>query len=463
MFSPRSMFYFSGLFSTLLVFGAAAFAADQPVSPPAATNAVSATSLSASSPPNGATPRKRIMLIGDSWAAAIATEQQDGPGHGTFDAVLRDMGYPTYRTDGYASAGGRSAKQFATDSLWQAYIARALSNPDLIAVQIIAGGIDFLNTVKETNVYQEPWNASVRDARWTQIQSYLQAIINQIRSARPDVKIVLFDYDYLGIQQANYAYGFTWGGMTQRQVNDAFLELAMKKKALADATPNCYYVSNWGYLQAMWNYPTWGLPTPGAYPTYSPFAGGNPDYGMPPYASVGDGIHPSDWGMYMMLERCVNMLYRDWLNDIDGDGVPYEEEIRDLNPFTPGTQTCFDPDSADATGNNFLNAPDGVLDTLNDYDGDGILNLEEAQLGMSPMVADMDNDGLKDGEELNTFHTDPYVADTDLDGYSDGYEVSLGADPLDPSTTMPAAAPWSHILLIGVLGCAALRRVARRA
>jgi hypothetical protein len=43
---------------------------------------------------------------------------------------------------------------------------------------------------------------------------------------------------------------------------------------------------------------------------------------------------------------------------------------------------------------------------------------------------DSDLDGLTDGQEVHTYHTDPTLSDTDGDGFSDGEEVRWGTDPL---------------------------------
>lgn len=45
------------------------------------------------------------------------------------------------------------------------------------------------------------------------------------------------------------------------------------------------------------------------------------------------------------------------------------------------------------------------------------------------MDPDSDDDGLLDGEEVNTYGTDPLVADSDGDGESDFHEVSMGFNP----------------------------------
>ena len=58
-----------------------------------------------------------------------------------------------------------------------------------------------------------------------------------------------------------------------------------------------------------------------------------------------------------------------------------------------------------------------------DSDGDGLFNRQEKQIGTDKKNPDTDGDGLKDGEEVNTYHTDPLKADTAGDGLNDGAEV----------------------------------------
>ena len=70
-----------------------------------------------------------------------------------------------------------------------------------------------------------------------------------------------------------------------------------------------------------------------------------------------------------------------------------------------------------------VSSPDG------DSDGDGLTDAQESALGTDPLLADSDEDGAKDGDEVNTLNTDPTEADTDQDGFLDGEEVTLGSDP----------------------------------
>ncbi len=100
--------------------------------------------------------------------------------------------------------------------------------------------------------------------------------------------------------------------------------------------------------------------------------------------------------------------------DSDDDGLPddYEEEIG------------LDPLLADTDDN-------GIEDGDEDPDGDGRTNLEEFGDGTDPLVADTDGDGLSDGAEAG-LPTSPLLADSDGDELVDGDEIALGTDPTDP-------------------------------
>lgn len=72
-----------------------------------------------------------------------------------------------------------------------------------------------------------------------------------------------------------------------------------------------------------------------------------------------------------------------------------------------------------------------VYEFVKDSDGDGLSDIEEAQLGTDPNNPDTDGDGLKDGAEVKKYKTDPKNPDTDFGGINDGIEVQNGANPLD--------------------------------
>lgn len=58
-----------------------------------------------------------------------------------------------------------------------------------------------------------------------------------------------------------------------------------------------------------------------------------------------------------------------------------------------------------------------------DADNDGLLNEEEALLGINPYESDSDEDGVTDFEEVRTFSSNPLMQDTDSDGLNDSEEA----------------------------------------
>ncbi len=104
--------------------------------------------------------------------------------------------------------------------------------------------------------------------------------------------------------------------------------------------------------------------------------------------------------------------------DTDGDGLPDGYEYYYL-----GT----DPAKVDTDGN-------GVSDADEDFDEDGLTNIEEYERSTNPFAADTDRDGLSDYDEVYNYNTDPTNPDTDGDKVTDGDEIILGLDPNDPAT-----------------------------
>jgi len=83
-----------------------------------------------------------------------------------------------------------------------------------------------------------------------------------------------------------------------------------------------------------------------------------------------------------------------------------------------------------AIGLTFVNGYGG-----SDNDKDGLIKRVELEIGTDPDNPDTDGDGLKDGEEVNTFKTDPLNGDSDADKLKDGEEVNnYKTDPLNADT-----------------------------
>ena len=166
-------------------------------------------------------------------------------------------------------------------------------------------------------------------------------------------------------------------------------------------------------------------------------------------------------------------LFRFYVIDTDGDGLPDEYELLYTDPPSPTALNPGDdlepdgltnieeyqigtyPDDPDTDNDTLEDGPElaGVglrppTDPLNpDTDGDTLSDLVEtntgtyvsaSDTGTDPTAVDSDGDGLSDGVETNTgtfvsetdTGTDPTVADSDSDGAEDWYEVAAAyTDP----------------------------------
>ena len=126
--------------------------------------------------------------------------------------------------------------------------------------------------------------------------------------------------------------------------------------------------------------------------------------------------------------------------DSDGDGLPdYIERSLELDRFNPDTDGDGLPDGYEyyylGTDPAKVDSDDnGISDADEDFDEDGLTNIEEYNLSTNPFVKDSDYDGLSDYDEVYKYNTDPTNHDTDEDKVTDGDEIILGLDPNNPET-----------------------------
>ncbi|MFW9932951.1 MAG: hypothetical protein ACFFDR_09875, partial [Candidatus Thorarchaeota archaeon] len=98
----------------------------------------------------------------------------------------------------------------------------------------------------------------------------------------------------------------------------------------------------------------------------------------------------------------------------------------------------------DVFPNNLENFLDWSAITLNDYDGDGINDVDEATYGTSPYDYDSDGDGLNDKYEI-TQGLDPLLTDSDSDTLSDWYEHVYETNATDVDTDQDGLTDFQEI------------------
>jgi len=99
-----------------------------------------------------------------------------------------------------------------------------------------------------------------------------------------------------------------------------------------------------------------------------------------------------------------------------------------------------------------------IININDDYDGDGLSNLEEAYFGTDPYNFDTDGEGISDFDEVkkkNGYFTDPLNPDTDRDGIYDSTEYKLSKNPLqknENSSVVRTVSSMSQSVTVSVYG-----------
>jgi hypothetical protein len=161
-----------------------------------------------------------------------------------------------------------------------------------------------------------------------------------------------------------------------------------------------------------------------------------------------------------------------YLRDSDHDSLDDNVEVNEAGTDVMRYDTDFDlmPD-----GFEYLNSLDPLVnDSTDDFDSDGLTNLEEffynadpdstdgdsdgisdylevMVYGTSPSSVDTDLDSLSDSEEINIYGTDPLSVDGDGDGFRDDWEIANGFDPTE-YTTVTGESTTLAIFTLGIAG-----------
>lgn len=255
--------------------------------------------------------QKKILIVGDSWAETIWRTN-------IFDSVCLEEGYPPGLAEGgegdkkignLTAIGGSRAGQWAENyNDWQSRIKTIITqNPSISFIHLIIGGNDIIRIAANFNIMDI--SPLLREHQWNIIQRNIQKLVDFCLTLKPDLKVLISDYDYLNIANAKKVYNYDFGGMSQKQLNEAFAEVGLKKMEIANSTERCFYLENWGVLNSYYNNPkirtNWHLD----YPENDINAF------MPAEADIGDGIHPNAEAHKIMLRRAFSLFYNKFLGE----------------------------------------------------------------------------------------------------------------------------------------------------
>ncbi len=142
-------------------------------------------------------------------------------------------------------------------------------------------------------------------------------------------------------------------------------------------------------------------------------------------------------------DRDADGLPDDWEESFFGDLTSGRDEDGDADGLANHLEFAYatHPQLADSDQDGLDDREEVLTHLTNpktaDSDQDGLSDgLEVNLIGSKPLVADTDLDGLIDGEEVITYHTDPLSSDSDRDGFSDGEEIAATTNP-DAAASLP--------------------------
>lgn len=127
-------------------------------------------------------------------------------------------------------------------------------------------------------------------------------------------------------------------------------------------------------------------------------------------------LFASNWGEQIYQSTVALETYKEFAM-----GGEFLDVVPDLDVDADGLPIWWEQ------GNGL--SDDSAEDALSDLDSDDLTAKQEFELRTNPNSADSDSDGVTDGDEYNTYHSDPLRVDTDEDTLNDGEEVALGTDP----------------------------------
>lgn len=225
----------------------------------------------------------RIMLIGDSWAAMMNTDN-------TINSVFQKWGHSNYKffTNAVLAENGTKTTDFLQQNRLDEIQTQLLAHPDIDFVHLSIGGNDVLNQWHKT------WSQAKTDSLLDSVHSRIVQIIDFIKVVRPGIDVVWSGYTYANFGeiigemapfQSTHPFYGTWNGMGQPnfvQLNNILNYFSESIDTLAANDSQVHFVKATALMQYVFGQTTGLSVSPGG--TYAPFTAPLP-YGFIDYPS----------------------------------------------------------------------------------------------------------------------------------------------------------------------------------
>lgn len=229
-------------------------------------------------------PVERVLLMGDSWAAMMGTDN-------SINSAFATWGHSNYKfyTNAVLSENGTETVDFIQPSRLNEIQTQLLARPTIDFVHMSLGGNDVLGQ------WNKNWSQAKTDSLLDSVSARLTFIFDFIKSVRPGIKILWSGYAYpnfgeiigdLAPFQSSHPFYATWNGMGQpnfSQINGVLNYYSAEMAAIANADPQVEFVNATGLIQHVFGQSTpLTVPPNASYPAFTaPMPLGYPDYPSP--------------------------------------------------------------------------------------------------------------------------------------------------------------------------------------
>lgn len=225
----------------------------------------------------------RVLLIGDSWAQFIGTDN-------VINTTFEKWGHSNYKfyTNATLAENGTQTTDFLDTVRLNEIAARLAQFPDIDLIHLSLGGNDVLNS------WNVNFSAAQTDSLLDSVYARLTYLIDFIKAQRPGIRILWSGYAYpnfgevisdLGPLASTHPFYGLWDGMGQPtflQLNSILNSYSAAMDTLAANDPQVDFVRCTGIMQyEVGQTSALGI-SPGG--TYAPFTAPLPD-GFPDYPS----------------------------------------------------------------------------------------------------------------------------------------------------------------------------------